>query len=184
MKAISPVFARLFRTARPVLACALLAAATSCAPPRVVPTPAPTQAPPPRPLPAPVPAPADWRDAPITPGNWTWAVEGGQSVARFGQNRLILRCDRAAATVTIEQTSAATTSVPMTIQTDAARRVVTATPAVSGGLAVVTAGFAARDSILDALAFSRGRFAVLTAQEPALYAPSWPEISRVIEDCR
>jgi hypothetical protein len=42
----------------------------------------------------------------------------------------------------------------------------------------------ARDPLLDAIAFSRGRFAVAVPGEPTLYVPSWTEISRVIEDCR
>ncbi|MDG2003332.1 MAG: hypothetical protein P8J20_08375 [Novosphingobium sp.] len=42
----------------------------------------------------------------------------------------------------------------------------------------------ASDPLLDAMAFSRGRFAVETAGLPTLYVPSWPEVSRVIEDCR
>ena len=44
--------------------------------------------------------------------------------------------------------------------------------------------FAASDPMLDAMAFSRGRFALEVAGLPTLYVPSWPEISRVIEDCR
>jgi hypothetical protein len=34
------------------------------------------------------------------------------------------------------------------------------------------------------MAFSRGRFAIETAGLPTLYVPSWPEVSRVVEDCR
>lgn len=41
-----------------------------------------------------------------------------------------------------------------------------------------------RDSLLDAIALSRGRFAVEMAGLPTLYLPSWAEVSRVIEDCR
>ena len=43
---------------------------------------------------------------------------------------------------------------------------------------------AAADKLLDAIAFSRGRFALEAAGQETLYLPSWPEISRVIEDCR
>ena len=49
------------------------------------------------------------------------------------------------------------------------------------GLSVV---LTARDPLLDAMAFSRGRFAVEAAGMATLYVPSWPEVSRVIEDCR
>jgi hypothetical protein len=34
------------------------------------------------------------------------------------------------------------------------------------------------------MALSKGRFAVQTLGLPALYIPAWPEITRVIEDCR
>ena len=49
---------------------------------------------------------------------------------------------------------------------------------------MVTAELPARDPALDAIAFSRGRFALETAGLATLYLPSWPEISRVVEDCR
>jgi len=42
----------------------------------------------------------------------------------------------------------------------------------------------ARDPLLDAIAFSRGRFALEAAGLETLYLPAWPELSRVIEDCR
>jgi len=122
-------------------------------------------------------------DAPITPGNWTWGTENGQSVARFAGNLLVLRCDRAGAAVRIEQASSAERAVPMTVQTETTRRTLSAAPS-SSAPGTVSVSLAARDPLLDAMAFSRGRFAVFTAQEPALYVPSWPEVSRVVEDCR
>ena len=42
----------------------------------------------------------------------------------------------------------------------------------------------ARDPLLDAMAFSKGRFALEVAGLPTLYVPSYPEVTRVIEDCR
>jgi hypothetical protein len=71
----------------------------------------------------------------------------------------------------------------MTIQTSSTRRPVTgsAQPGPPPAIAVI---FAPNDPLLDAMAFSRGRFAVETAGKPTLYVPSWPEVSRVIEDCR
>ncbi|WP_159983748.1 hypothetical protein [Novosphingobium sp. 18050] len=42
----------------------------------------------------------------------------------------------------------------------------------------------ARDKVLDAMAFSRGRFAISAPGESTLYIPSWAEVARVIEDCR
>ena len=48
---------------------------------------------------------------------------------------------------------------------------------------IVTA-IPARDKLLDAMAFSRGRFLLDVSGLPSLALPSWPEVSRVIEDCR
>jgi hypothetical protein len=42
----------------------------------------------------------------------------------------------------------------------------------------------AGDPLIDAMAFSRGRFMVEAGTAAPLYLPSWPEISRVAEDCR
>ena len=40
------------------------------------------------------------------------------------------------------------------------------------------------DPVLDAMVFSRGRFAVEAPGTPLLVVPAWPEPARVIEDCR
>jgi hypothetical protein len=43
---------------------------------------------------------------------------------------------------------------------------------------------AATDPLLDAIAFSRGRFAVEAPGLPTLILPTWPEPARVVEECR
>ena len=48
----------------------------------------------------------------------------------------------------------------------------------------VTAELFALDPLLDAIAFSRGRFAVTMAGGSPLVVPAWPEAARTIEDCR
>ena len=177
--------------------------------PAPAPTPAPTVIPAPRPAPLPPPAAVrprpggDWRDAPITPGNWRWGMEGSRSVARFGADLLILSCERSAATVTLIRpgmiapppapaavegvvpapSPPVRQSVPMTILTSNMTRPANG-EAIPGPPAVVAVAFTARDPVLDAMAFSRGRFAIETAGLPTLYVPSWPEIGRVVEDCR
>ena len=168
----------------------ILAFATCCsqkqAPP---PAPAPVPSPSPRPLPPPPlpPAAIDWRDAPITPGAWRWAMEGSRSVARFGgpesAGSLVLSCNRDAAIVTVIRPGIADGQVPMTIVSSFGNRPLSGL-GVAGPPPVIALTLPARDSVLDAMAFSRGRFAVETAGLPTLYVPSWPEVSRVIEDCR
>lgn len=120
---------------------------------------------------------------PITPGDWVWSVEAGRSIARFAGGALALRCDRASGTVTLLRAGLAESPVPLTVTTTSIARDLAATPQAGppGALAVA---LPARDSLLDAMAFSRGRFMVEAAGLPALYVPSWPEVSRVVEDCR
>lgn len=154
----------------------------ACSQPQVVPPPRPT------PLPAAKPAPlprstVDWRQAPLTPGDWTWAMEGGQSVARFAGGQLVLRCDPSARTVTMLRPGRADGPVPMSISTSAMTRPLMGTAQAVPQPAIALT-FPARDPLLDAMAFSRGRFAVETAGLATLYVPSWTEVSRVIEDCR
>ena len=146
--------------------------------------------PPPAPAPAPVatatpaPPPADWRDVPLTPGTWTYAIDAGGSIAAFGPPDgaplLVLRCEAARGQIVMERAGTAPGSVPLTVVTTSSTRAYTASVA---GEALVLA-FAPSDPQLDAIAFSRGRFGVEVPGLPALYAPAWPEIGRVIEDCR
>jgi hypothetical protein len=68
----------------------------------------------------------------------------------------------------------------ITIRTSTTEVFRDASPAPEGGAQIA---FPARDTLLDAMAFSRGRF-VLQAGTTDLVLPPWPEIARVIEDCR
>ncbi|MEJ5976555.1 hypothetical protein WG901_07910 [Novosphingobium sp. PS1R-30] len=170
----------------PLALAAALAAVTSACSQRVVPPP--TPAPSPRPSPAPAPLPqqqrptsTDWRDMPITPGNWTAGTESGQPVARFAGGQFVLRCDRAAGTVTLQRAGAATGPEPMTVTTSSGFRTLSAAPLAAGGIGIA---LGVRDPLLDMMAFSRGRFAIEAPNLAPLYVPSWPEVSRVIEDCR
>ena len=133
--------------------------------------------------PASPPSESDWRSAPITPGDWQWSNDGGQSVARFAGGLLVLSCDREAREVTLLRSGMSNEPVAMTILTSSAERPATGS-ARSTPSPAIAVSFAASDPLLDAMAFSRGRFALETAGLPTLYVPSWPEVSRVIEDCR
>ena len=171
------------RRAAPFLIAALGALAVSCSQPRrVEPSPAPSQTPRPRPAPLPPPA-GDWREHDRSPGDWTWAIENGRSTARFAGGALSFTCDRAARTVTMARAGTATAAVAMTVLTSSQTRPLTGEP-VAGPPPALAVVFPARDPLLDAMAFSRGHFAVETAGLPTLHVPSWAEISRVIEDCR
>jgi hypothetical protein len=95
--------------------------------------------------------------------------------------QLTIRCDRLKRRVSMSKP--ATVAVPfLNVWTSSASRSVPASfdPTTNR----VTIQFAAYDPLLDALAFSRGRLAVYVSGSPALVLPAWPEVARVVEDCR
>ncbi|TPG49804.1 hypothetical protein [Sphingomonas glacialis] len=153
-------------------------------PPRAV---APRVAPP-RPVsppPAPVAQAADWRDWPVTPGDWSYRVDARGSIALFGtpgvDALLTLRCDRQTNMVYLSRQGRA--SAPLTLRTSGLARSVTVQP-TGGAPAYVATALTPRDPILDAMAFSRGRFLVEQSGMPTLVVPAWAEVGRVTEDCR
>ncbi|MDZ4308773.1 hypothetical protein [Allopontixanthobacter sp.] len=179
-------------TILPVLAAASLTAA-GCVPrpPQRLPPPMSQPAPAPAaaavPMPPIAPAPQNWMDAPATPGDWVYRATPGGSQALFGaeetEAEFMLQCTRASGQIALVRVDEAPGPVPMRILTETQDWTLTATPAGSH-LPTVFAQLPARDPLLDAMALSKGRFAVETTGMQTLYLPSWPEISRVIEDCR
>ncbi|QDZ06727.1 hypothetical protein FPZ24_03905 [Sphingomonas panacisoli] len=148
--------------------------------------PAPVIRPTPRPVPVPPPAPlaSDWNDWPFTQGDWVYRRDARGSIALFGAGggdaAMTLRCDRARAALYLSVRGPAT---PVTVRTTTINRVIPLQP--TGG----DAGYAAtmlgpNDLLLDAMAFSRGRFVVERAGDVPLVVPPYAEIGRVIEDCR
>jgi hypothetical protein len=173
---------------RPLLAATALALAIgACVPRAVPPAPAPAPAPPPPEPAAPVPAPvvADWQDRPWTPGAWRYRREAGGSRASYAvagrPARVELRCDRAGRALFL----AVPGGVPgaFTIRTSAMTRAV-ATQVTPGTIPEVAARFAVDDRLLDAMAFTRGRFTIEQPGVAPLVLPPWAEVGRVIEDCR
>ena len=142
----------------------LLAALTAaCATPQK-PAPLPIRIPVPAPAPRPTPPPpADWRDAPQTPGDWRWSALSGSSQASYGLAGALalvtLTCDLPSGTVLLARAGEAPGGVPMTVRTTFNLRPLTSDPAASRP-GWITARLAARDPLLDAMAFSRGRFAL------------------------
>lgn len=173
---------------------AKLAAAAACVPvaacippapeptPTAVPTPTTTPTPPPPEITLPVPE--NWMDAPRTPGDWTYRPGSGQTQAIYGRAQgpahLVLTCNRPARQISITRSGSTARPVPMRIHTETRTATLTAQPSGGGMAATIAAG----DRLLDAMAFSKGRFAVETQGLPTLYIPAWPEVTRVIEDCR
>jgi hypothetical protein len=169
-----------------VLALAALAGCVPAprnAPPAAAPVPVPSRPAPPAAAPAPLGP--DWRDWPLTPGDWRYSGDARGSVAVFGVPGgvpvALLRCDRAARRVSLSVAGAA--AATLTLRTTSATRAIAAAPDGAAPARVVMA-FDARDPLLDAIGFSRGRFVVEGGGAAALVVPAWPEILRVVEDCR
>ncbi|MEW4447587.1 hypothetical protein [Qipengyuania sp. JC766] len=167
----------------------------SAAPPPVA-TPAPTPAATPAPVrtQAPVALPPrvdNWIDAPQTRGDWRYnAKPAGGGTAFFGNTAtdvlFTVDCDRRAGqapVLRLLRQGQSTGPRQMRIRTETMDRALTVRPDgafVSSLVAVVPAG----DPLLDAMALTRGRFAVEVEGLPPLYLPAWAEVSRAIEDCR
>ena len=172
---------------RPLLAgtAALAALALAGCVPAPQPTPAPAPAPVPVPAPTPTPAPppapppfaGNWMDAPLTPGDWRYAGGTATFAAPDGSALLTLRCSAGVVAIDRSGTSNAASFV---LRSETVSR--SLSPTTAGGW--TSASLQAQDNLLDAIAFSKGRFAVENAGLPTLYVPSYPEVTRVIEDCR
>ena len=195
-------------------ALALTAALAACIPetdvplppPPPPPTPAATRAstPPPQPAPPPsVPEPVydNYLDAPQTPGDWEYAREPGETRAAFGpgytetafgtgytDTAFILRCGDGQ--IALGRVTARNQAVPramtpraMTVRTETLTRTIEARP-VAERPEVLAAFLDPSDPLLDAMAITKGRFAIALEGERTLYLPAWVEVSRVIEDCR
>ncbi len=134
---------------------------------------------------------ANWRDLPLTQGNWTYSADNTGSAVRFGQPGaaplLVVRCDRTRPAIVMQRPGFGASQVPATITTSSTLRRLTAAPAnpaVQNAAIPFEIAFAVRDPLLDAIAFSRGRFMLEMGGAQTLVLPAWSELGRVIEDCR
>jgi len=173
---------------RLLLTATALAVLSACAAPRKPPPP--VAAPPPRPAPLPPPPPpppADWRDAPITPGEWTYRSDTAGTYASFGQLSgaafFGVRCEAATRRIILSRAGQASGPLPLNIVTTSLNRTYSAAP-TEAAQPLISVSLAPRDPILDAMVFSRGRFMIEVPGLPTLYLPAWPEVARVVEDCR
>ncbi len=175
---------------RAAAAIALLPLACCAPAPASAPTPAPApatvQRPVPQPAPMPAAAPVNWMDAAATPGDWSYRSISGQTQAIFGHPGnalLVMTCNPQRNTVTLFRAGSTNGSVLVRILSETDSRTLTGTAMNDGGPSIKVE-LQSRDPLLDAIALSKGRFAIETAGMPTLYLPSWAEVTRVIEDCR
>lgn len=169
---------------RYLIAAAPLVLLAGCVSAPAPPPPPAEQTPLPRPAPAPViPASSDWRDWPLTPGDWTYRRNSYSTDATFGtpgRPLFVMSCDNDRK-VRLARTS--TLAAVMRIRTSSTVRALT-TQLTGHPPTGNAATLAASDPLLDAIGFSRGRFVVEQPGLPTLVIPAWAEILRVTEDCR
>jgi hypothetical protein len=128
---------------------------------------------------------ADLSTAATVAGSWTYASKPDGSEASFvnasALPQLTIRCTRATRQVTISRPASGAAPF-LNVWTSAQTRNLPAS--FNPATARLSATVAAHDPLLDAIAFSRGRFAIGVSGTPAIVLPAWAEPARVIEDCR
>jgi len=143
---------------------------------------------------------SDWRDVPLPAGDWAWVPRAGGSEARYGPGAqppiAILVCDRAAGVVRLAlPMTGPMTGMPGDPPQTGATRSATITTSTStstfvaqrqtiGALSTLAVALPASNRMLDAMAYSRGRFRVEIGGMAPVLLPSWSEVGRVVEDCR
>jgi len=129
---------------------------------------------------------ASYLDAPQTPGTWVYVSEPGESLGLFGipdpVHPFVIRCDTQTKRIGLARRSKREGPLTMVVQTETTMRQLVANAVPGYGL--VAAELDAADPLLDAMAITKGRFAIGVEGERTLYIPAWAEVTRVIEDCR
>ena len=132
-----------------------------------------------------IPAVTDQSNARIMDGSWTYAATAGGAEAQFrnaaGQPQLFLTCMRASRQVSIARPAMGAAPILQVWTSSAARNLPASFNPATRRLSTT---LPANDLLLDAMAMSRGRIAVGITGQPAIVAPAWGEIARVVEECR
>lgn len=126
-----------------------------------------------------------WLDEPRSVGDWSYRQNIDESRAQYlgaGGELFSLTCKFSAQKIQMDRPVAAARAGMMRIRTETGDRVFNATP--NAGANTVSIMLNQNDPLLDAMAITKGRFAVELEGAPTLYLPSWAEVTRVIEDCR
>ena len=136
-------------------------------------------------VPATAQAPVDFSYSSVSPGSWSYRAIAGGSEATFtdgtGTARMVILCSKVTRLVTMSRISAAPASSLSFWTSSLSRNLPSRFDQPSGR---VIAQVGASDALLDAMAFSRGRFAVLMPGSPALVLQVGAEVDHVVEDCR
>ena len=167
---------------------ALALAGCATAPEAVAPPPPPTRAAPPPPSVS-APRSSNWEDWRATPGDWGYRKDARGSIALFGQpgtNALfVVRCDQASARIYMSRSGSFPVgqSGQMTVRTSSTVRTLSAGNS-NESPPYIASELLASDRLLDAMAYSRGKFVITVRGADDLVIPTWAEFARVVEDCR
>jgi hypothetical protein len=127
-----------------------------------------------------------WTDWPITKGNWVYRQDERGSIGYFGETgktaMITIRCDKARQHIYLSRAGVAA-GPQITLRTSSISKTLQA-GATGSTPPYIAVELSPMDPILDAMAYSRGRFALEAAGHTPLAIPLWAEISKVIEDCR
>lgn len=145
-------------------------------------------------VPAPVqpaaPSPsAAWDSAPLTPGFWVYRADANGSAALFGQPAspamLVVRCVRAPQQILVQRATPLPPGAEGALRIETSSRTAVLPVRVPfAGSPYLTAEVAANDKLLDAIAFSRGRWRLGGDGVSDVILPRAAEVARVVEDCR
>jgi len=144
--------------------------------------------------PAPVvrePVYENYLDAPQTPGTWKYFPESSETLAIFGEGntfdnvRFIVRCEKKSRKIGLGRVVSTATELTrvMSVTTETTQRQLQA-ELVEARPPIFAAELDPGDPLFDAMAITKGRFAIGVEGERTLYLPAWAEVTRVIEDCR
>ena len=127
----------------------------------------------------------DWRTGPLTAGSWAYRglTDGSEAVFTDAgvTRRIVVKCSRPTRIITLAVASVAPGSTISLSTTETQRSFAARFDAQTSQ---IIAQIANNDAVLDAMAFSRGRFALSVPGSATLVVPAWPEVARSIEDCR
>jgi hypothetical protein len=118
-------------------------------------------------------------------GSWSFTTVAGGSDALFtdsaGRMQLALHCARSVRRVTIAKPATAAAPFMVVWTSSLSRSVPASFDPTTNRISVNLPAF---DGLLDAMAYSRGRIGVTVSGTSPLIVPAWPEVARLVEDCR
>lgn len=129
---------------------------------------------------------AEWDALPMPSGDWSWRSDlgSGETFAEFtsddGEALVGLACEPENQELMLSVANTSYQSDAIIVHTETQSRELYAD--ASEGW--ISSRILREDDLLDAMAFSRGRIAFEVEGDVAFAVPAYPEITRVIEDCR